>query len=153
MILCVQILLITSNGAGKRIKTQFLCFLVLLPNREASSPNIAYMNHGGHPLFFKILFYVLYKIYLCSLLLFSGYGKLLWYLQLKIFWNTFRNDCFVNDIPTSILPNKLIEKSEGKIVLNEHSKKVWPVTNFPDVAVITATEGLNDEHRIQHENK
>jgi len=59
----------------------------------------------------------------------------------------------VNDIPTSIFPNKLIEKSEGEIVLKEHSKKVWPVTNFPDVAIITATDGLNDEHRIQHENE
>jgi hypothetical protein len=59
----------------------------------------------------------------------------------------------MNDIPTCIFPNKLIEKSEGEIVLKEHSKKVWPITNFPDVAVITAIEGLNDEHRIQHENE
>jgi hypothetical protein len=58
----------------------------------------------------------------------------------------------VNDIPTSIFPNKLIEKSEGEIVFKEHSNNVSPITNFPDVAVVTATEGLNDKHRIQHEN-
>jgi hypothetical protein len=72
---------------------------------------------------------------------------------LKIFWNTFRNDCFINDIPTSIFPNKLIEKGGGEIVLKEHSKTVHPVTNFPDVALKTATEDLNDEHRFQHENE
>jgi hypothetical protein len=47
----------------------------------------------------------------------------------------------------------LIEKSEGQIVFNEHSKIVSPVTDFPDAAVITATEGLNDKHRFQHENE
>jgi len=72
---------------------------------------------------------------------------------LKIFWDTFRNDCYINEIPTNIFPNKLIEKSEGEIVFNEHSKTVSPVTNFPDVAVITATRRLNDAHRIRHQNK
>ncbi len=72
---------------------------------------------------------------------------------MKVFWDTFRNDCFINDIPTRIFPNKLIEKSEGEIVLKEHSTKVSPVTKFPDAGVITATAGLNDEHRFQHENE
>jgi hypothetical protein len=72
---------------------------------------------------------------------------------LKIFWDTFRNDCYTNEIPTNIFPNKLIEKSEGEIAFNEHSKTVSPVTNFPDVAVITATRRLNDEHRIRHQNE
>jgi hypothetical protein len=59
----------------------------------------------------------------------------------------------VNEILTCIFPNKFIEKSEGEIVLKKHSKKVWPITDFPGVAVLTATERLNGEHRIQHENE
>ncbi len=31
-------------------KIHFVCYSGLLPNREASSPNIAYMTSEGHPL-------------------------------------------------------------------------------------------------------
>jgi hypothetical protein len=71
---------------------------------------------------------------------------------LKIISNTYRCDRFVNDIPTCIFPNKLIEKSEGEIIIKEQSKTVLPVSDFPEVAVMTATQELNDEHRIQHVN-
>jgi hypothetical protein len=45
----------------------------------------------------------------------------------------------------------LIKKNEGEIVFKEHSELVSPVSDFPDVAVMTATQRLNDEYRIQHE--
>ncbi len=57
----------------------------------------------------------------------------------KIIWNTYRCDYFVNDIPICIFPNKLIEKSGGEIIINEHSKTVLPVSDFPEVVVINHT--------------
>jgi len=66
------------------------------------------------------------------------------YLKLIVNWKVISDD-FVSD--SSAIPKPyLSKKSKGVQVINDQSKRVQPITNFPDEAINTTSQNLIKKH-------
>ena len=74
----------------------------------------------------------------------------MWFIQLKVKWNTISNECFINEIPSEVFPNKLIRKSSAEVVFRDEKQLIEPLQDFPYILVNEASKGFVDEHRTKH---
>lgn len=59
----------------------------------------------------------------------QGCGKLKYYLQMLVKWRTHKDEAINSRVP---IPEDLLTKVTGTVVLDERGSRVYPLTNFPE---------------------
>ncbi|XP_077986285.1 protein SSUH2 homolog [Glandiceps talaboti] len=72
-------------------------------------------------------------------------GKLKYYIRLTIKWINHTDDHVVDNL--SLVPGNLIRKVNGHEAFKEEKERVWPISNFPDNKINSASRQLIERHR------